>query len=156
MVTQSSPSWVLLSYQMPREPSTPRIAVWRRLKQLGVLQIGDGVVALPERPETIEQLEWVAEQVTQADGDAVVWSATPRTRAERERLVSAFRAEREAEYAALEADIGAHASPDVRTVSRWRRELQRIERRDHLGSPGADVVRAILFDQSGDTAEVMA
>ena len=33
--------WVLLSYRVPREPSTPRIAVWRRLRQLGVAQLGD-------------------------------------------------------------------------------------------------------------------
>ena len=38
--------WVLLSYRMPREPSTPRIAVWRRLRQLGAAQLGDGLVAL--------------------------------------------------------------------------------------------------------------
>ncbi|MEV4644831.1 hypothetical protein [Saccharopolyspora sp. NPDC049357] len=36
--------WVLLSYRMPREPSTPRIAVWRKLKRLGVAQLADGVV----------------------------------------------------------------------------------------------------------------
>jgi hypothetical protein len=28
--------WVLLSYRVPREPSTPRIAVWQTLKRLGV------------------------------------------------------------------------------------------------------------------------
>ena len=39
--------WVLLCYRLPREPSTPRIAVWRKLKRLGVAQLGDGLVALP-------------------------------------------------------------------------------------------------------------
>jgi hypothetical protein len=38
---------VLLSYRLPREPSTPRIAVWRRLRRLGVAQLADGVVGLP-------------------------------------------------------------------------------------------------------------
>ena len=40
--------WVLLAYRMPREPSTPRIAVWRKLRRLGVAQIVDGLVAVPE------------------------------------------------------------------------------------------------------------
>jgi len=31
-------SWVMLAYRMPREPSTPRIVVWRRLRHLGVAQ----------------------------------------------------------------------------------------------------------------------
>jgi hypothetical protein len=32
-------SWILISYRIPREPSTKRIAVWRRLRRLGALQI---------------------------------------------------------------------------------------------------------------------
>ena len=39
--------WLLLAYRMPREPSTPRIAVWRKLGGLGVAKLGDGLVALP-------------------------------------------------------------------------------------------------------------
>jgi membrane AbrB-like protein len=50
--------WVLLSYRMPREPSTPRIAVWRKLKRLGIAQLSDGLVALPADARTREQLEW--------------------------------------------------------------------------------------------------
>ena len=38
--------WVLLAYRLPRVPSTPRSAVWRKLKRLGVAQLGDGLVAL--------------------------------------------------------------------------------------------------------------
>ena len=39
--------WVLLCYRLPREPSTPRITVWRKLKRLGVAQLSDGLVTLP-------------------------------------------------------------------------------------------------------------
>ena len=53
--------WTLLAYRVPREPSTPRIAVWRRLKKLGVAQIGDGLVAIPADARTTEALEWVAD-----------------------------------------------------------------------------------------------
>src|SRR5258708_1839751 len=28
--------WVFLAYRLPREPSTPRIAVWRKLRRLGI------------------------------------------------------------------------------------------------------------------------
>ena len=31
--------WVLLAYRLPREPSAPRLAVWRQLKRLGVAQL---------------------------------------------------------------------------------------------------------------------
>src|SRR5262249_54104107 len=70
---------VLLCYRVPREPSAPRIAIWRKLKRLGVAQLGDGLVGLPADARTREQLEWVAEDVTEAGGSAGVWLARPAT-----------------------------------------------------------------------------
>jgi hypothetical protein len=52
--------WVLLAYRLPRVPSTPRSAVWRKLKRLGVAQQSDGLVALPADARTREQLEWIS------------------------------------------------------------------------------------------------
>src|SRR5207244_8749692 len=69
--------WVLLAYRLPRVPSTPRSAVWRKLKRLGVAWLGDGLVALPADPRTREQLEWVAEVVTDHSGEATVWLGRP-------------------------------------------------------------------------------
>jgi hypothetical protein len=37
----------MLVYRLPREPSTPRITLWRKLRRLGVAQVVDGVAALP-------------------------------------------------------------------------------------------------------------
>ena len=44
---EGTPGWVLLTYHLPREPSTPRITLWRKLNRLGVAKISDGLVALP-------------------------------------------------------------------------------------------------------------
>ena len=60
--------WVLLSYRLPREPSTPRIATWRKLKRLGVAQLNDGLVALPDDARTREALEWLAGEIAEAGG----------------------------------------------------------------------------------------
>ena len=64
--------WVLLAYRLPREPSTPRITVWRHLRRLGVAQIADGVVALPLDARTRERLDWLAEEVIENGGEATV------------------------------------------------------------------------------------
>src|SRR4051794_41954712 len=78
--TRSGPGeWVLLSYRLPREPSTPRISVWRKLKRLGVAQLSDGLVALPADARTREQLEWIADEITEAGGGASIWLAQART-----------------------------------------------------------------------------
>lgn len=145
MVASSPPAddnvWVLLSHRMPREPSTPRIAVWRKLKELGVAQIGDGLVALPHSAETREQLEWVAAQVLEAGGEAIVWIAEPSGRRNGRVLAAQLREERAAEYADLLAEVNAPGAADVRSVARWRRQLRRIELRDHLRAEGRDSVR---------------
>ena len=80
--------WVLLAYRMPREPSTPRITVWRKLRRLGVVQLVDGLVALPADSRTKEQLEWLAEEVLDADGEATVWMGRPGSLADERRLAS--------------------------------------------------------------------
>lgn len=135
--------WVLLTYRLPREPSTPRSAVWRKLRKLGVAQIGDGLVALPAGPRSREQLEWVAEEVTDAAGVAGIWLARPATRASEDQLVQAMAAARAAEYQALitaaqaaadTADPAARAS----TVRKLRNGLRAIQRRDYFPSPDRD------------------
>src|SRR5437016_13398858 len=69
--------WVFLLYRLPRDPSTPRIALWRNLRRLGVVQLADGLVALPLDPRTKEQLEWLADDVIEAGGEASICVAEP-------------------------------------------------------------------------------
>ena len=67
----------MLVYRLPRTPSTPRITLWRKLRRLGVAQIVDGVVALPASRDNREQLEWLAEDVVGAGGEATIWLSEP-------------------------------------------------------------------------------
>jgi DNA-binding transcriptional regulator PaaX len=127
--------WVLLSYRIPREPSTPRIAVWRKLKRLGVGQLGDGVVALPADARTREQLEWIAEEIAEAGGSASIWIARPATMTAERELARAMAAARAAEYAAIVAEATAAPADMAERQSlarRLRAELRRIARRDYF------------------------
>lgn len=144
MVTQPALTWILLSYRIPREPSTPRIAVWRKLKAVGALQIGDGLVALPKDARTKEHFEWVAELVHESDGEAIVWSAEPTMKRQSADLANQMRTERDVEYAALLSEVESDQKPDSRTVQRWRREWRRIDRRDYLRAPLRDTARLAI------------
>jgi hypothetical protein len=135
--------WVLLCYRVPREPSTPRIAIWRKLKRLGVAQVGDGVVALPADARTREQLEWVAEDVVQAGGWAMVWTARPGTVADERRLAEQMAAARAAEYAEVR-DQAQVAGGGVAALRRLRAELRRIERRDFFPPAERATARAAV------------
>ncbi|WP_225993120.1 Chromate resistance protein ChrB [Actinomadura rudentiformis] len=131
--------WVLLSYRLPREPSTPRISVWRKLKRLGVAQISDGLVALPADARTREHLEWIADEVTDAGGNATIWFARPATLAQERELAAQMAAARAAEYAAVAARAGQAAEATepgsaaaLAALRRLRAELRRIARRDYF------------------------
>src|SRR5215217_164540 len=83
------PRWVLLVYRLPREPSRHRVAVWRKLRDLGALYLKDGVAALPEDAVTREQLEWLQLRVREAGGEAILWEGRPGTLQEEAELVEA-------------------------------------------------------------------
>lgn len=126
--------WVLLAYRMPREPSTPRIAVWRKLRRLGAVQLVDGLVALPADPATVEAFDWLADEVNEAEGEAWTWRAHPGSKGQQEALRERVSAAVVEEYRALIAEAkGAGSDASRRTVDRIRRELHAIEGRDRFG-----------------------
>ena len=140
-------SWVLLAYRLPREPSNPRVAVWRKLERLGVARLGDGLVALPADARTREQLDWLAEEVLEAGGVATVWLATPASAAQERAIAEAMRAARAAEYQAVIAQAQAavgEAVERMRVLRRLRGELRRIARRDFFPPPERAAARAAV------------
>jgi hypothetical protein len=128
--------WVLLAFRLPREPSTPRIALWRRLKRLGAVQLVDGLVALPLDDRNREQLEWLADGVIEAGGDATVWLGGPAASAEERQLIERMNAGVSADYRALiEETAVARTQPpgrQRRSLGKLRRELNRIRARDYF------------------------
>jgi len=137
--------WVFLAYRLPREPSTPRITLWRKLRRLGVAQVSDSVVALPLDARTREKLEWLADEVVEAGGESSLWLAEAASAAG-ERALAARMAEAVAEEyrAVIAAATDARDSPGGqrrRTLGRLRRELHRIRSRDYFPPPEAEQAR---------------
>jgi hypothetical protein len=133
--------WALLAYRMPREPSGPRVTVWRKLRRLGAVQVVDGLVALPANVETTEAFGWLADEVVEAGGEAWTWTAAgskQQDRSLRQRMRDAI----VEEYAAVVAEAAeADGAPSRRTVDRLRRTLRDIERRDFVGPRERDDAR---------------
>ncbi|HEU5485528.1 MAG TPA: Chromate resistance protein ChrB [Microlunatus sp.] len=140
----------MLAYRVPRVPSTRRIAIWRKLRGLGVAQIGDGLVALPEDARTREQLEWVAGDVDAAGGSAILWRAEMLSALDEQHVVAQLQQARAEEYRALIAEAGQVADDPTadlsRTLNRLRRELRRIRRRDYFPPPEQELARQATED----------
>ncbi len=127
---------MFLAYRLPREPSTPRIAVWRQLRRLGVVQLTDGLVALPLDARTREQMEWLADEVADAGGVATLWLAEAASAAQERALAGQMAAAIAEEYRsvidAAAGGVGRSPSEQRRTLARLRRELRRIGSRDYF------------------------
>lgn len=145
--------WLILIYQLPREPSRHRVAVWRKLKALGALYLQDGAATLPEDAVTREQLEWLQLRVREAGGEATLWEALPNTVAEGRSLVEEFRASREAAYRDLieaaerlrrKAALGSDKAPLLEELAKIEREFRAERRRDYFRSPLRNEAAATL------------
>lgn len=137
--------WVMLAYKLPREPSSCRVTVWRKLRRLGAVQVSDGLVTLPGGTPAQEQFERLADEIVEGGGTASLWFARPATFGEGRTLQARMSAATAADYRALIVDanevLAAGPPIDRRTVARLARELDRIRRRDHF--PPAERDRAV-------------
>lgn len=145
--------WVFLTYRLPREPSAPRLAMWRNFKRLGVAQLADGLVALPADVRTREHMEWAAEEIEEAGGSAGVWLACPSTRTLERSVIETMNDARAVEY----GEIISHAQsarrlddPErMRCLRKLRAQMRRVERRDFFRPPAREQARQALQGLAG-------
>lgn len=142
--TQTRTNWLIFIYRIPREPSRPRVAAWRKLKTLGALYLQDGVAALPEDAVTREQLQWLQLNIREAGGEATLWEAAPETLSEEKKLVQSFREGREEGYRSIideaerlrrKSDLGAEEEALRKELSKVERDFRAERRRDYFRSP---------------------
>jgi hypothetical protein len=142
--------WVFLTYRLPREPSAPRLALWRAVRRLGALQLGDGLVALPHSTRNLEHLQWLAADIAEHDGTATVWHARADSRREHDAHVVTMREAVDEEFRAVldQAEAMKTAGGDLterrRIVRRLRADLRRIGLRDHFDAAGGPSARAAV------------
>ena len=150
--------WVLLAYRLPREPSTPRIALWRSLRRLGAAQVGDGLVALPLDAETREQIEWLSTDIEEAGGESSVWLGEAATHAQEERWVNRLLDAVSHEY----RDLAARARPAAgdtdeasrqRSLRQLRAEYRRIRTRDYFDASAGDEAATAIEQLAASPAE---
>jgi hypothetical protein len=136
---------VLLAHRLPREPSTPRSGLWRKLRRLGAAQVLDGLAALPLDARNREQLEWLADEVVEAGGEATIWVGELTSAAQERELARSMAEAVAADYRTLITDAeAARLEPPGRrrrTLGRLRRELRRIRSRDYFPPPERELAQ---------------
>src|SRR5213079_1548499 len=123
-------SWLLLLFSLPTNRNTERVAVWRRLKKMGAVQIKTSTYLLPDEPAQYEQFQWLAQQIRDYGGDSTLVRAQEIEGLTREKVVAMFNDARAKDYVdlrkALQSFIARRKKMDGELVAA---ELERFTRR---------------------------
>lgn len=141
--------WVLLVYTLPHEPTAHRVSVWRKLKRLGALLIHDAVWVLPATVITREQFEWIAADIRERQGEALVWEAQLTLAGQDGALIEQFLTLAETSYRTV-LDALAAPEADIATLAKRYQQIRAI---DYFHHPIGDQVRMQLTQQSERNSE---
>lgn len=140
--------WLWLVYKVPAEPSARRVYVWRKLKRLGAIVVHDAVWVLPATGRTREQFQWLAAEILENGGDAMVLEGTQLFQQQDESLRQQFMAQTDSQYQAVLTEIQqAGADSDLADLSR---RYQQIKSQDYFQSELGQQVREALMHARGE------
>ncbi len=159
--TTAGPSWLLLIYTVPSQPTRKRAAVWRDLKRLGAVYLRDGVAVLPFSTDLEARLQNVADRVIEYEGTADLIPVPKFRRGRDHEVQQQFQDERAAEYREVyhacvrflrdvleDVNADEFGFPDVEKLeselTRLRRYYETIRERDYFAAPGINRVAEIL------------
>jgi hypothetical protein len=138
-------NWIAFCYSLPsKEGSSPRVALWRRLRRLGALSIAGGVQILPAREECVEAFHWLSQEMRTTSGEAVIMQVTGFEGLTDQQVVALFCAARAEDYHHVET----HAA-DLRKNLAYNKEKEATQAREALArlrKRYADITRIDYFE----------
>lgn len=148
-------NWLVFSYSLPsKAQSSPRVTLWRRLRRFGAISVKTGIYVLPAKDECLEALQWLAQEVQQAQGEALIIHVEQFDGLTNEQLIELFREARQAEYAEIEAQAQAlekTITADVKEreqitdkLTKLRKRYEEVLRLDFFDCPSAQEVATQL------------
>lgn len=146
--------WLILVIKLPPEPSKHRVAVWRELRKVGALSLGQGIWAVPDVQAFTGGVQRALELTERAEGQAVTLQGSGRGPEDASRLESLFTAARSEDWTEFLADCGkfeaeiakeitvakftlAELEEEEQSLERLRRWHRDLTARDVFGAPQA-------------------
>jgi len=157
-------AWLLLLYSLPTKQKTERVAVWRKLKQCGAVQVTTSTYLLPDLPAQYELFQWLAKLIRDYGGDATLVRAQGIEGLPDAKLIQIFDAARENEYRQLRKNLqgfmfrrkklGVEATGNH--IARLTREFRNIRAIDFFDSAYAHEVEILLHRAEGSSFKIKA
>jgi len=150
-------TWLLLLLRLPATHKAERVAIWRKLKKSGAIQIQTSTYVLPDEPARYESFQWLTQEVRSAGGDATLVRAREIEGLPNEKLIELFNTARAKEYATLRELLRAfshrrktRSSPTFGDkLDRVRKQFREIRQTDFFNCPRAQDVEMLLRKMEG-------
>src|SRR5438552_16964063 len=158
-------SWLLLLYSLPTNRNTERMAVWRRLKKIGAVQIKTSTYLLPDKTAQYEQFQWLAQQIRDYGRDSTLVRAQEIEGLPTEKVIAIFNDVRAKDYAelrkSLQSFIGRRKKIDGEIegteLERLTRQFREIREVDFFDSPrGHDIAMLLRRAEGRGTVRQLA
>ncbi len=127
--------WMVLILRLPSEPSRHRVAVWRELRRVGAIQLGQGSWALPDAPPFTETIDRIVEIVGNHEGEVLVLRACAADEPTSVNIRGLYDEARRAEWAEFEfecdkcvAELAREILDEKFTLAELDEEEQNVER----------------------------
>jgi hypothetical protein len=150
-------SWLLLLFSLPANRNTERVAVWRRFKKIGAIQIKTSTYLLPDLPPQYEHFQWLAQQIRDFGGDATLVRVQEIEGMSNEKLIALFNRARDEEYGVIKSALhgflarGRKADPETKAaeLERLTRQFRAIRDIDFFQSSRGQDVQMLLRRAEG-------
>jgi hypothetical protein len=96
--------WFLLTYRLPADRSSARVAVWREVRRSGALQLQQSVIAFPDGEPFVRAVARIRAAVDEVGGSALVFRADPADATDDARMREAWNEARAEEYGELASE----------------------------------------------------
>jgi hypothetical protein len=141
-------NWLLLVYKVPREPTSSRVYVWRKLKQLGAVSVQDAIWVLPANPRTQEHFQWLAAEIMELGGEVSLFQSSVLLASDADALRRQFEEPVRNAYQEILRTL-KRKKPDLAALSK---HYQQAKERDYFQCDLAEQVRAKLLNAGGGGA----
>src|SRR5256714_15034217 len=150
-------TWLLLLVRLPATHKAERVAIWRKLKKSGAIQIQTSTYVLPDEPALYESFQWLTQEIRSAGGDATLVRAREIEGLPNKKLIELFNTARAKEYAtlrellrALNPRRRARSSPAFGDkLDRFRKQFREVRQTDFFNCPRAQDVEMLLRKMEG-------
>src|SRR5215813_13034495 len=150
MLAKKTLAWLLLLVRLPATHSAERVAIWRKLKKSGAIQIQTSTYILPDDPPRHETFQWLTQHIRDTGGDATLVRVREIEGLSNERIIELFNTARAKEYASLREMLRPLMARSTRTSNldgrfdRIRKQFREIRETDFFDSPKAKDLETVL------------